>query len=94
MQLGRNATYGIPKVQKHISFPEMLDMTPWMHPTSPDLADGVSLVYDLTSVIVHVGKNVSVGHNTAYCRLAPAAGTVWFCNLMPPFLVYFVLTEH
>ena len=73
-----------------IAFQAVLDLTPWMHPSLPDLADDMSLEYDLTSIIQHLGRQAGKGHNTVYCRLAPKEGTALF----PPFLVNIAVTEQ
>ena len=46
-----------------------------MHESSPELAEGVSLEYDLVAIIVHTGRSFSKGHNTAVCRLGSSEGT-------------------
>lgn len=63
MQLDRHP-FRSAKVQKHVAFPEELDLQPWMHPESPDLAEDASLMYDLMSIIVHKGR-------------APLLATMW-----------------
>ena len=77
MQLGR--TVGLQKLQHHVTFPEELDLSPWMHPGSPELAEGASLMYDLTTVIVHAGKDPTAGHYVAVCRLGAAEGLHPLC---------------
>ena len=73
MQLDRHP-FGSTKVQQHVAFPDELDLRPWMHPASPDLAEDVSVMYDLASVIVHKGRDYTAGHYVAVCRLGPAEG--------------------
>ena len=73
MQLDRNP-FGSAKVQQHVAFPDQLDLQPWMHRASPDLAEDASLMYDLSSIIVHKGKHHTAGHYVAVCRLGPAEG--------------------
>ena len=77
MQLDRHP-YGSTKVQKHVAFPEELDLHPWMHLESPDLTEDGSLMYDLMSIVVHKGKGATAGHYVATCRLGPAEG---ICSL-------------
>ena len=73
VQLDRHP-FGSTKVQQHVAFPDELDLRPWMHLDSPDLAEDASLMYDLASVIVHKGREYTAGHYVAVCRLGPAEG--------------------
>ena len=83
MQLDRHHPGSKMKYQEHMSFPAELDMQPWMHPDSPDLAEGCSVVYDLACIIVHKGRDYNKGHNIAVCRLGPGEG---ICQLITSWL--------
>lgn len=73
MQLDRNP-FASKKIQNHVAFSSSLDLRPWMHSSSSELAGGVSLDYDLVAIIVHAGRSFSKGHNTAVCRLGSTEG--------------------
>ena len=79
MQLDRHS-FGFATVQQHVAFPDELDLRPWMHPMSPELADDASFMYDLVSIVVHKGKTHSAGHYTAVCCQGPGEG---ICPLLP-----------
>lgn len=70
------------KLTTRVNFPLQLDMTPYttrslhlekashdqpVSPTSP-LSPRSPPWYDLSSVVVHIGKAVDVGHYVAYCK--------------------------
>ena len=82
MQLDRHHCGSKEKYQEHMAFPAELDMQPWMHPESPDVAEGCSVVYDLACIIVHKGTGFNGGHNIAVCRLGPGEG---MCQLVTSF---------
>lgn len=75
MQLDRHPC-GMQKARHHVAFSEELDLGPWMHPSSPELAEGASLMYDLTAVIVHRGRSAEGGHYVAACRLGESSAEV------------------
>lgn len=79
MQLDRHHMESRQKYQEHMAFPDELDMLPWMHPESSDLAEGCSVVYDLACIIVLKGRDHAMGHNIAVCRLGPGEG---ICQLV------------
>lgn len=59
------------KLTGHIAFPLKLDLAPYLSPDSPDMqhkpvANGRSLLYRLTGVLVHTGAWSSAGHYFAY----------------------------
>ncbi|KAL3163302.1 Ubiquitin carboxyl-terminal hydrolase 42 [Trebouxia sp. C0010 RCD-2024] len=72
MQLDRHP-FGMPKALHHVAFPHELDLGPWVHPSSPELAEGASLIYDLVTVVTHKGKTSQGGHYVAVCRLGDGA---------------------
>ncbi|CAH1787305.1 unnamed protein product [Owenia fusiformis] len=57
--LGRNNRE---KINIHVNFEELLDMTPYCHPDQPN----DSYLYQLSSVIMHHGRGFGSGHYTAY----------------------------
>lgn len=56
------------KVSTSISFPEMLDMTPFMSRSETSFPIPSDNRYSLFAVINHVGKAIDSGHYTAYVR--------------------------
>ena len=61
------------KRKQLIKVHQELDLRRWMHPSSPELQDGVCLEYDLAAMIVHKGTFWAGGHYIAFCR-QPASG--------------------
>ena len=62
------------KLSHHISFDFTMDLTPYVHPDSPELKDGVSLAYELVAVAVHVGSSCDAGHYLGYCNANAGSG--------------------
>lgn len=58
------------KITKHISFPEMLDLRPYMSDTK-----GERIMYRLNAVLVHFGSSCNSGHY--YCFVRNSNGS-WF----------------
>ncbi|VEN36958.1 unnamed protein product [Callosobruchus maculatus] len=56
------------KISTVISFPEMLDMTPFMSSSSTECPYPQDNRYSLFAVINHLGTSINVGHYTAYVR--------------------------
>lgn len=56
------------KVSTSISFPEMLDMTPFMSPSETSFPIPSDNRYSLFAVINHLGTAIDGGHYTAYVR--------------------------
>lgn len=56
------------KVSTSISFPEMLDMTPFMSHSGTSFPVPSDNRYSLFAVINHDGKSINGGHYTAYVR--------------------------
>ncbi|EFA08994.2 Ubiquitin carboxyl-terminal hydrolase nonstop-like Protein [Tribolium castaneum] len=56
------------KISTTISFPEMLDMTPFMSRSKTDSPFPSDNRYSLFAVINHIGNSINVGHYTAYVR--------------------------
>uniref|UniRef100_A0ACD6ALU6 Uncharacterized protein n=1 Tax=Avena sativa TaxID=4498 RepID=A0ACD6ALU6_AVESA len=66
-------TPGLSKLKGHVSFKEILDLGPFMDPSSED-KDNLS--YRLVGVIVHCGDTRNAGHYLAYVR---GIGSTWVC---------------
>uniref|UniRef100_A0ACD5Y8I2 Uncharacterized protein n=1 Tax=Avena sativa TaxID=4498 RepID=A0ACD5Y8I2_AVESA len=64
IQLERQA-HNLSKLTEHVSFKEILDVGPFMDPSSED-KDNLS--YRLVGVIEHIGGVVNIGHFIAYVR--------------------------
>ncbi|XP_074040933.1 ubiquitin carboxyl-terminal hydrolase nonstop [Leptinotarsa decemlineata] len=56
------------KISTIISFPEMLDMTPFMSKNENESPFPMDNRYSLFAVINHLGTSINVGHYTAYIR--------------------------
>lgn len=56
------------KVSTSVSFPEMLDMTPFMNSSETSFPIPSDNRYSLFAVIKHGGKSIHGGHYTAYVR--------------------------
>jgi ubiquitin C-terminal hydrolase len=52
-----------------ISFPtEALDLSTWLHPSSPEASGNSNVIYDLFAVSEHIGSSFDSGHYTAACK--------------------------
>lgn len=69
--LKRFSYYGFGKINTQISFPETLDLKPYMAKDAADLED---LEYSLYAVIVHISPFSSAGHYISFVR----RGTQWY----------------
>ena len=61
------------KIVSHVDFPlNGLDMSPWLHPSSPEnnSSGGINVLYDLVGVVNHIG-GLTGGHYVASCRASP-----------------------
>ena len=76
----RHAIYG-DKLNDPMTVPQQLNMRKWVHETSPELAQGVSLDYDLQSIVTHHGRSSTGGHCTATCFHGPQPGMMHFCAI-------------
>ena len=76
----RHAIYG-GKLNDPMTVPQQLNMRKWVHETSPELAQGVSLDYDLQSIVTHHGRSSTGGHCTATCFHGPQPGAMHFCAI-------------
>lgn len=56
------------KISTLISFPEMLDMTPFMSRNNNESAIPSDNRYSLFAVINHIGSSIYAGHYTAFVR--------------------------
>ncbi|XP_050502753.1 ubiquitin carboxyl-terminal hydrolase nonstop isoform X1 [Diabrotica virgifera virgifera] len=56
------------KISTVISFPEMLDMTPFMSRSKEQTSFPIDNRYSLFAVIIHVGPTIDIGHYVAYVR--------------------------
>jgi ubiquitin carboxyl-terminal hydrolase 22/27/51 len=56
------------KISTIISFPEMLDMTPFMSRSKNESPFPSDNRYSLFAVINHLGNSINAGHYTAYVR--------------------------
>ncbi|CAH1154568.1 unnamed protein product [Phaedon cochleariae] len=58
----------VDKISTAISFPEMLDMTPFMSRSKKESPFPLDNRYSLFAVVNHVGTSIDSGHYTAYVR--------------------------
>lgn len=71
------------KVTRHIAFPELLDLRPFMSKVNAG-----ALLYQLYGVLVHDGHSTNSGHY--YCYVMTAKGD-WYC--MNDHMVRFTRTD-
>lgn len=55
------------KISAHISFPDQLDLTPYITP--PGSINNPTFNYHLFAVISHFGSSVETGHYMCYVKL-------------------------
>lgn len=65
------------KLSHHVSFDPTMDLTAYMHADSPEMNDGVSLMYELVAVAMHVGLTCNAGHYLGYCNANAGSGGFW-----------------
>ena len=62
----RNLT-GVIKEEGVVTFPEVLDLSPWLACDSPEHHAAGGVVYDCVSMVGHAGS-IQGGHYIAHCR--------------------------
>lgn len=62
------------KFTHHVAFEVELDLSPFVHPESPELSNEVSLVYELVAVMVHKGNTLAGGHCVSYSNINAGSG--------------------
>lgn len=70
IQLKRYGVMG-GKVTRHISFPEKLNIRPYM-----SVSQGAAITYQLYAVLVHMGHSTNSGHYYCYVR---SSNQAWYC---------------
>lgn len=71
--------FGVSRADKknlshHVSFDATINLTAYMHADSPEMNNGVTLMYELVAVAVHVGVTCNAGHYLGYCNANAGSG--------------------